>query len=106
MEYVLHELLYCMCLVYLNDIISMAKKFDDMAKNLETIFSKLRQANLKLNKTKCFSFKKEVECLGWIVSERGKTADPKKIPAVIEWPIPFSKKHIMSFTGFANYSSN
>ena len=48
-------------------------------------------------------FKKQVECLGCIVSEKGKTAYPKKIEAVIEWPIPFSKKQIMSFTGFANY---
>ena len=49
-----------------------------------------------------FVKKKTVECLGWIVSEKNKIADSKQIQAVIVWPIPSSKKEIMSFTGFVN----
>ena len=50
MENLLRDLLYFMCLVYLDDIISIAKKFDDAVNNSRAIFSKLRQVNSKLNK--------------------------------------------------------
>ena len=63
MDDLLRKLLYFMCLDYLDNIISIAKTFDEMVNNLEVIFSKLRQAISNLTRRSAF-FKKEVDCLG------------------------------------------
>ena len=66
----------------------MAKSFDEMLDNLRTIFVRIRNANLKLNRKKCTFFQREVEYLGHIVSEKGIKTDPIKIEAIVNWPIP------------------
>ena len=66
------------CLIYLDDVMVMAKSFDGMLDNLRTIFVRIRNANLKLNRKKCTFFQREVEYLGHIVSEKGLKTDPKK----------------------------
>ena len=71
----------------------MAKSFDEMLDNLRTIFGRIRNANLKLNRKKCTFFQSEVEYLGHIVSEKGIKTDPKKIEAIVNWPIPSHVKN-------------
>ena len=50
----------------------------EMLTNLEQIFTKLGNVNLRLNKKKCHFFKREIEYLGHIVSEKEILIDPKK----------------------------
>ena len=91
------------CLIYLDDVMVMAKSFDGILDNLHTIFVRIRNANLKLNRKKCTFFQREVEYLGHIVSEKGIKTDPKKIEAIVNWPIPSCKKQVKSFAGFCSY---
>ena len=79
MEQLLREYLDIICLIYLDDIMIMGKTFEEMLINFEQIFTKLRDANLRLNKKKCHFFKRETEYLGHIVSEKGISTVPKKI---------------------------
>ena len=88
------------CLIYLDDVIVMAKSFDEMLDNLRTIIVRIRNANLKLNSKKCTVFQREVEYLGHIVSEKGIQTDPKKIEAIVNWPIPSRKKTGKKFNRF------
>ena len=81
----------------------MAKSFDEMLDNLRTIFVRIRNANLKLNKKKCTFFQREVEYLGHIVSENGIKTEPNKIEAIVNWRIPSCKKQVKSFKGFCSY---
>ena len=78
MKKILRDLLNDMCLIYLDDVMVMAKSFDGMLDNLRTIFVRIRNANLKLNRKKCTFFQREVKYLGHIVSEKGIKTDPKK----------------------------
>ena len=58
---------------------------------------------LKLKATKCEFFKSQVVYLGHVVSEAGIQADPTKIEAVRNWPVPKTVKEVRQFLGFTGY---
>jgi len=64
MEKVLQQLLFKICLVYLNDVIIFNGSFEAMLSRLRQVFLRLRSANLKLNPKKCSFFKREIKYLG------------------------------------------
>ena len=103
MEKVLHGLLSTKCLVYLDDVIIFGKSFDEMLENLNLVFLRLKEANLKINPKKCVFFRKNVKYLGHVISEEGIKTDPEKIVAVKDWPVPHTKKQLRSFLGFCSY---
>ena len=55
MEKILRDLLNDICLIYL-DIMVIAKSFDGMLDKLRTIFVRIRNTNLKLNRKNVLSF--------------------------------------------------
>ena len=91
------------CLMYLDDIINFSHTFDDHLKHLNDVFSRLRNANIRLKPTKCSFACSEVEFLGHVVSQDGIRPDPSKIKAVEEFPIPRCTTDVRSFPGLANY---
>ena len=56
METVLSGLQWDICLIYLDDIIVIAKSFEEMLQNLEKVFLRLSSAGLKLKAKKCHIF--------------------------------------------------
>ena len=58
---------------------------------------------LKLKPSKCYFFKEEIEYLGHVVSGEGISTNPKKVEAVIKWPIPQTVYDVRSFLGFVGY---
>ena len=73
-----------------------------MRQRLDTVFGKLRAFGLNIKPQKCSLFRREVKCLGHIVSAAGVT-DPEKIKAVQEWEEPTSQTELRSFLGLAGY---
>ena len=67
---------------YLDDVIIFGKSFEEMLLNLEKIFYRLREANLKINPKKCVFFNKKIKYLGHIISAKSIVTNPKKISAV------------------------
>ena len=63
MERVLSNLSWKVCLVYLDDIIILSKDFKEHLDNLRQVFTRLEQANLKMNPKKCILLQKEVSFL-------------------------------------------
>jgi hypothetical protein len=90
------------CLDYLDDIVTGATFAEHLA-NLRAVLLRLREAGLRLKPKKCFFAMKEVEYLGYRVSERGISADPAKVKAVNDFPRPKDLKHVRSFLGLASY---
>ena len=82
MEAVLAGLTRDVCMDCVDDILVMKATFEEHLQNLEQVFRRLREAKLRLKPSKCHMAKKEVEYLGYVVSERGISADPKKVLAV------------------------
>ena len=91
------------CYVYLDDIIALGTTAKENIDNLCKIFSRLRQANLKLSPEKCKLLKTSINFLGHNVSAQGISTDPNKVSAVAEWPIPRNAKEIQSFIGLISY---
>jgi len=103
MERILQGLITKICLVYLDDVIVFGKTFEEMVENLKQIFIRFREANLRINPKKCSLFGRQVKYLGHIITANGISTDPEKTNAVVEWPIPQSKKQVRSFLGFCSY---
>ena len=91
------------CLLYLDDIIVFSKTYEEHLERLESVFSRLKDAGLKLKPSKCLLFQRSIKYLGHIVSSEGIATDPDKIAAVQQWPVPKSVKELQSFLGFVGY---
>ena len=103
MELVLAGLRWETCLAYLDDVIVFGRTFDEHLQRLSQVLSRFRQANLKVNLTKCQFFKKSVSFLGHVISHKGIETDPKKTEAVRSWPPPENIEELRSFLGLATY---
>ena len=90
-------------LTYLDDINVLGTGFEDHLTNLRKVFERLQEHNLKLKPRKCKFFQTEVPFLGKLATRDGLAVDPKKIEAVISWPVPTNKWDVESFLGFVNY---
>ena len=71
--------------------------------NPKEVLERLRAAGLRLKPQKCHFVQQEVGYLGYIISSQGVSADPEKIRAVKEFPIPLNTKQLRSFLGLASY---
>ena len=103
MDVVLSGLHFQVCLVYIDDIILFSTTVDEHLERLITVLGRLRAAGLKLKPEKCALFQKSVSFLGHVVSECGIATDPKKIKAVVEWPVPKTVREVRAFLGLAGY---
>ncbi len=79
MESVLAGLARGTCTDYMDDILVMGKSFREHMDNLRAVFSRLREAGLRLKPSKCQFARPKVEYLGYVVSSKGISADPKKL---------------------------
>ncbi|XP_044572124.1 uncharacterized protein LOC123257372, partial [Drosophila ananassae] len=99
----LEDLIYQHCLVYMDDIIIFSTSLEEHILSIKKVFSKLREANLKLQLDKCEFMKKETEFLGHIITTEGIKPNPQKIEAIQKFPIPKTQKEIKSFLGLCGF---
>ena len=88
---------------HLDDIIIYSKTFDDHIRDLGLVFTRLKEANLKLKASKCHLCCDKVPYLGYVICKAGLQPDPQKKEKILNWPVPTSKQEIMSFIGLAGY---
>ncbi|GFW60783.1 retrovirus-related Pol polyprotein from transposon 412 [Trichonephila clavipes] len=103
METVLKGLTFEACLIYLDDVIIGGRTFEEHLQNIRKVLSKLSDANLKLNPSKCKFFQKEVNYLRHIISAEGVRTDPEKVSAVKNWKRPENLRELRSFLGLCTY---
>ena len=56
-----------------------------------------------INLKKCIFLKKELNYLGFMVSEEGLNMDPDKMQTILSWPIPRSAYEVRSFHGLISF---
>ena len=88
---------------YLDDIIIFSKTFEEHLEHVETVFSRLREAGLKLKMKKCDFLKQEVKYLGHLVSSAGVKPDPEKVSAIKNMQPPTNVKGVRSFLGMCGF---
>ena len=103
METVLRGLQWVELLVYMDDILSMSKSFDEGIERLAKIFERLIAANLKLKPSKCTLFQRSAKFLGFCVLESGISTDEEKTAVIRDWPPCTTAKQCRSFLGLASY---
>ena len=101
MNKVFHGLDFAM--TYLDDIIIFSKNELQHLKHLETVFSHLREAGLKMRRSKCDFFKKEIHYLGHLISTEGISPLPNKLDCIQLMPAPKNMKEIKQFLGLTGY---
>ncbi|GFX83965.1 retrovirus-related Pol polyprotein from transposon 297 [Trichonephila clavipes] len=82
------------------------RTFEEHLQNIRKVLSKLIDANLKLNPSKCKFFQKEVNYLGHIISAEGVRTDPEKVSTVKNWKRPENLRELRSFLGLCTYYRN
>ena len=90
-------------IAYLDDIIIFSQTEEEHLKHLEIIFGRLKEAGLKLKRSKCSFMKLYIEYLGHLISEKGIEPMPDKLTAIKEMLAPRSPKEIKQFLGLVSY---
>ena len=74
-----------------------------LEKNERAFFKKCREWNLKLNKLKLKRAQTEVRFMGHLLTPGGLKADPAKVEAILDMPLPTDVKGLKRFLGMVNY---
>jgi hypothetical protein len=92
--------------IFVDDLNVHNENWEGHLQHLDVVFRKLREMNLKLNRSKCCFVMRSVTFLGHVVSEEGTKPDLGKVDAVVHFPIPKTVTNIRFFLGLTGYYRN
>ena len=84
---------------YIDDIIVKSKSKGDLIANLKKTFDNLRKNKMMLNPDKCTFGVSSSKLLGYLVSQCGIKANPKKVKAIEDMQSPGNHKEVQKLTG-------
>lgn len=90
-------------LVFFDDILVYSKGWEEHLSHLKLLFETLGKHQLYAKQSKCKFASQRVEYLGHVISRNGIAVDPKKISAILEWPLPKTPKALRGFLGLTRY---
>ena len=82
------------CLVYIDDVIIYSKSVDDQVRQVEEILTALEEARVTLEISKCYFFRREVECLEQIIKPGHLEVDRAKNASLRYEKTPSSKTEL------------
>lgn len=88
---------------YLDDVAIFSDTWREHVQHLEQVFSRLQDAGLTVKAKKCKFGRGEVSYLGHVVGQGMRRPQELKVQAIKEFPLPQTKKDLMSFIGLVNY---
>lgn len=91
---------------FLDDVCVSGKNELEHKNRLITVLSRLENAGLTLQDSKCDFFKNEIQYLGHIIDKDGIRKSPEKVKAIEEAPTPSNVAQLQSFLGLINYYRN
>ena len=97
MNDIFREIAGVFVVVYLDDILIYSDSEADHIQHVRRVLEILRRERLSLRLEKCSFHVKEIDFLGFIISEKGLMVDPAKIEAVKGWPTPTSLRTFKYF---------
>lgn len=88
---------------YLDDIIVTTSDFESHIHLLEEVFRRLKNAGITLKQEKCKFCRDELEYLGFRVSRDGLSANPNKVKAIVDMPVPKSARDVKRIIGMLSW---
>ena len=95
--------LHSFAMAYLDDIIIFSKDEEEHLEHLRIIFQHLKEAGLKLKRSKCNFIKRHIQYLGHLISQDGIQPLLEKLESIRDMPAPRNPKEIKQFLGLAGY---
>ena len=83
----------------MDDMLVKSRKAELHLDDLKETFDRLRKYQMKLNLTKCVFGVSSGKFLGFMVSQRGIKANPKKVKAILDMTSLRSVKEVQRLTG-------
>ena len=90
---------------YIDNILVTGRTREEHATNLQAILQRIREHGLRLKKSKCQFFTKEMEFLGHNMSPEGVKPTKSHIKGILEAPAPTNKQDLQSFLGMLTYNA-
>ena len=90
-------------IVYIDDILIPTDTKEEQVAIVKEVLKKIRDNDLFLKPEKCEFSVTRVEFLGMVIEQGEIKMDPKKVKAIIDWPVPKTVKQVRSFLGFGNF---
>ena len=100
---VLSELMYKIVENYVDDVIVTGLEEDDFVQNVEAVFKKFDEHNIKVNPKKVKLGLHQVECVGHVVDKEGVHFSRSKLDSVLNFKKPEYAAQMKSFLGLSNY---
>ena len=88
---------------YLDDIIIWSETEEEHLLHIKEVFQRLRKAGLKLKRSKCEFFKKELTYLGHVITPDGSRPCNDKVEVIQNMSPPSTVKEVRSFIGMCSY---
>jgi len=88
---------------YVDDILIHAKTEEEHDRRLRAVLEKCREVGLRLNKDKSRFKQTQITFLGHVITENGLKADPSKVRAINDMPIPENVADVRRFLGMVTY---
>jgi len=89
---------------YIDDLLCLTKgTFSDHLEKVELVLQRLQKAGLKVNVTKSFFARSQLEYLGYWITHTGIKPVYDKVKAVLKIAEPKTRKELRSFIGMVNY---
>ena len=84
--------------VYVDNMLVKSKEVESHLNDLEETFETLRRYQIRLNLAKCAFGVSSRKFLGFMISQRGIEANPKKVKAILEMTSPRNVKEVQKLT--------
>jgi len=100
---VFHDMLDVGVIAYMNDILIYTKTVEEHVALVRRVRERLRKVHLCISIKKSSFHQREVEFLGYKISDRGISITSTKVEEIWAWSPPEQVVHVQSFMGFANF---
>ena len=91
--------------VYIDDILVTGSSIDEHLSNLDKVLAKLKEAGLRLKRSKCIFLAERVKYLGYIIDQHRLRPTEAKVQAIKEAATPSNITELRAFLGIVNYYS-
>ena len=90
-------------LAYLDDVIMFSESAEQYLKHIQIVLTRLKQAKLRLKKSKCLFFQQELHYLGYLLTINGIKLQSEKINAISGIKPPKNQKGVREFLEMVGY---